>query len=928
MSNQRGPRLSRRDRQEASLDRLRRDVQNQGLLDALDSFPAPESFTFQHTRKSGHDTIMLCLGTRANTGSSTCEAWARIVTAERKDLNPPVVFYCQELSEDGTRTFQYPRSASSLLRKAAGLQPPFCFLQHDPFDEATGVRDMLCAVILYQALVTGVETCALQWAQFGDSLSQALRYIDSRDAYHQWRHEQKIAAIRRPASNEASKQHTQKEAEKETDEVRTDEFAAEELRTVSATSRDEYTGGVVRPSGSRIVVKPNTSLSKLKEQLGDAKFQNLDNLPSRPMTISPHSLGEPYFPFRMLVGTHSYEDGEPAEVYVYLTHDGPRNAAMRFLSHDTAGEEVSWTIDELQDITLFEPFEYLNNLKLKSNGTRPGISARAAKIRSVISYYFFLAENEGLIGDPRVTIGEAFGKRLCAACKELQEVDFYNNDNGGSDESEDNHNDDTNIEIPVHKLTEPVYEAEEANTELARQEESDNELTRIVRLRIQPETLKDIIRSGPIKYRGAIPDGETAQEQGQTRFDKLPLEETPGEDVPTLQLGMRPSPQVTYEASQSLMNNLSNQVDTLIDVVEAETSRKNGPHKERAHTPNKTAGSDIDGDQRCHDVSSILHDAISHEESELEKLQQIWAAFQDFRNDMRAAGMTADNNNLELWGLNQPGMWQDPPEYTNEVNRIRNRLKALGKQRKLLNPDEFDATSAADTTATEEEGAIARMSSVHATAIGTTSEFQETLAIDGVGAGTETKDPRPSADKPTQDPHTILSEIESEDESIPMDICSEPSPARSRSRTPWISMYKSRANSISDDALMSGLDASLLVAKVLDNKPSTPEGSAERDLKAQTAADDATEALPEAFENTELSSDDEVDKLALLASRNVVERTPEARNRPVDLTQLSSSPRGKKRKSGPSHVPDSDDDDIIEEKDGRDWLRKSLNRRR
>ena len=384
---------SRRKQPTDPLERLEELLIKEELLEVLQSLPPPDSWRFQQALESDPSTVRLFLGYRPQNDGALAQSWACMI-ADSTELKPPVTFWDQEPKKGRT----FPRSASSVLRKTEALHPPFCFLQHDPVDKTTGVRDMLCALILYGTLVTGADTCALQWDKFEESLCIALRYIVSRDTYHQWLHEQKLTTIKSGGSNQ-------------------------KLTTIRSDGGDQnYTGGVVRPGSGQMTVRPNTSLAKLRDELDEKKLKMIESLPSIPMSLSPHSLGGNYFPFRMCIGSHPSVKGETVAIHAYFIHDGTKPVTIRFLSHDDADEVTAWTVDDLSKVTLLEPFKYLNDLKKASYGTGKGSSARSAKIKSLISYYFCLAENEGLIGNPPVTTGESFAKRLCAAANELQDA--------------------------------------------------------------------------------------------------------------------------------------------------------------------------------------------------------------------------------------------------------------------------------------------------------------------------------------------------------------------------------------------------------------------------------------------------------------------------------------------------------------------------
>jgi hypothetical protein len=530
MSRQRGARPSRSDRHETPLEALQKGVQRAGLQDVLSSLPAPDSFHFDTTTTTGYDTITLFLGDRPNSNGSTSQAWARIVSpSERKDFQPPLLFYDQEPSANGTT--QYPRSASSLLRKATELHPPFCFLQHDPIDKATNVRVMLSAVILYIAAATTVDTSAWQWDRFGDSLMQALRYIDTRDAFHEWRHQQKLAALVQSKPITATEK-ARKELHQKTEVDQSSDSVAEESRTVSASDNVKHRGGTVRSRGSNITIRPDTSLAKLKKELGDRKFRLLDNIPPRPITISRHNIGGSLFPFRMLVGKAAYQEtGESIDVYAYIDHEGARSS-MVFMSHDLSNLEQIYDVNDMRDgVDLVEPLEYLNNLE-KDSYKDDAKSARTAKLRSLISYYFFVAENAELISNPKVDINGGFCKRLCAACKELGLEDWGGSDHGNSEEDQENRNEDAGAYSNAHGSTQHGSTSEDDN-EFQPQEETGAESSRIVRIRVRSEVLSDIFRSESIDY--------NEQDLREQSPDEPLAEGTVVDDLHALQLELRPS---------------------------------------------------------------------------------------------------------------------------------------------------------------------------------------------------------------------------------------------------------------------------------------------------------------------------------------------------------------------------------------------------
>lgn len=428
---------------------------------------------------------------------------------------------------------------------------------------------MLCAIVLYQAMVTDVENCALQWDQFGHSLSRALRYIESRSAYHQWRHEQKLAAIQRHQLS-GSACATNEAAQKANDAEGND--GATEKPQAGLRSSKSYTGGEVRP-GRGTVTMPNTSLARLKDELGEKKASFLDEMPQLPMRITPHDLGPSYFPFRMLIGSHRWSSGEPFKVYAYLEHDRGKGATMRFLSHDDTGHEQSFTVDQLLGISLLQPLEYLNNFKKTSYANGGGSSARTAKIRSVISYYFFLAENEGLIGDPRVTIGEAFAKRLCAAIKEMRGATFVDNNGGNGTGQLDSFYDSTNIDVASPKAMQPTAEGFDIETDLSWKELGGFEPSRIVKPRVQSNKLRISAKSETSHHREQHTASSIQSHRVSNGYDRSLAERHPPgarDTAGSPRTGISPSAVTT---DRDLDRNFSDSGDIPMDISSLKSTR-------------------------------------------------------------------------------------------------------------------------------------------------------------------------------------------------------------------------------------------------------------------------------------------------------------------------------------------------------------------
>jgi hypothetical protein len=360
---------------------------------------------------------------------------------------------------------------------------------------------------------------------------QALRHIKSRASYQQWRHEQRIASSDASKVGKTMGQKAQPKPEEAMFETQSAQYTTEGSPTTSASCIDAYTGGLVRSSGSAVTIKPCTSLSVLKNQLGNKRFELLDNIPSVSIVVSRHSFDPPYFPFRVRIGTHDWASEGPLAIYAYLVHDGIKKNVMKILSHNKQGDERSWPLERLEDLTLFEPFKCLNKLKTKSDGAKPGPSARAAKIRSVVAYYFFLAENEGSIGDPRIQIGEAFCKRLSTACAELGKAGFHKTEDTTDKEGADDQN---GIANSLHSK-EQTYLAEEFEEEesgLAQMEESYNKPSCIVVLRLKPRVLSGIIRSVTTRFRNDISEETVESDRSRHNETEQVLEKAADLDSP------------------------------------------------------------------------------------------------------------------------------------------------------------------------------------------------------------------------------------------------------------------------------------------------------------------------------------------------------------------------------------------------------------
>lgn len=526
MAPRRVTRSRQKNRQNDPLQRLRDSLQDQNLLDILDSLPPPHTLRLEQCKDEG-DHIALCLGDRPKVNGVPCQAWVRIVSVNHME------FYDQEVLP-GNTTREYRRSASSLTRKATSLHLPFCFLQHDSLDEARGMPEKLCALILYYAPAAGIDIDDLDWDVYEISLIQALQHIDSQTAYHQWHRDQK------PAASGAS--HISDGLGGPGTQLNNlHDHGATEGVLHAVQKANHPTGGLIQANSLPMIVRPQKSLAKLRDQLGDTKLRLLNDLLVLPMTISPHSLEGNFFPFRMLIGTITDLNAKIYDIFAYLIHDAGKCTGVRYLSHDTAANATFWTVDDLLSATVLEPFRTLNNPGKGSYKGGTGRSARGAKLKSVVSYYFFLAENEGLIDDPLITINDSFGKRLSTAIRELSEASFGQvNDDSVHQEPTNQQQQSGNLPAPksVHHASEKDNRGSSPTIATAAESE-------ILEKPVEPESLQ--CRIGETSDVD-MPDVEVTQNH---RCEASDLDTSPTIEVLEFQRHPSTSPQLAPEAIDS-----------------------------------------------------------------------------------------------------------------------------------------------------------------------------------------------------------------------------------------------------------------------------------------------------------------------------------------------------------------------------------------
>lgn len=163
------------------------DSDSRTLLGVLESLPTFESFVFREVTLHDAKAISFNIGYREQSDNILLRSNTYILLDDNQ-VSPPVLF-CDEIpAEFGSDAPPplTPRAATSLLRKAGNLSPPFCFLQFDGGNKTYNVRSMVCALVLYYGLTSGLSDAAIKWNRFEFCLARALEYINSDFEYSQW----------------------------------------------------------------------------------------------------------------------------------------------------------------------------------------------------------------------------------------------------------------------------------------------------------------------------------------------------------------------------------------------------------------------------------------------------------------------------------------------------------------------------------------------------------------------------------------------------------------------------------------------------------------------------------------------------------------------------------------------------------------------
>ncbi|KAL7771579.1 hypothetical protein CFE70_001526 [Pyrenophora teres f. teres 0-1] len=373
------------------IDKLDDKLRRRKRLDILYQLPSCGSFSFQQTTLDNTVALKVRLGDRRQSNGDKVASYAYILL-DHGDVQPPVVFSDEFIGSQGELR-SYPRSASSLLRRAQDLKEPFCFLQHYPADKVENTRGMISSLIAYYALIAGVSDCAIQWHQFYPSLLDALDYVSV------WMGTKALVKndvdnIKSSADADDQTRTSEPRLGMKTTSAPIDsllEVDTAGMQPPRAVGGGKKQGGLVHAAGSSIDAGPDTSLGKIMEWFG-SKVRSLDNLPKTPVTITRQSLYPAYWPYRLLIGTYRRDPhhGNLSNVYVYYTQQ--RRPKPSIMVHaDENGEIIPRAFEGIQDINLCEPFCHLVQPNLKDR------SYQWLRIRYLAQYYFAVAAYNGLV---------------------------------------------------------------------------------------------------------------------------------------------------------------------------------------------------------------------------------------------------------------------------------------------------------------------------------------------------------------------------------------------------------------------------------------------------------------------------------------------------------------------------------------------------
>jgi hypothetical protein len=160
------------------VDKLTANIKRRKLSTVVEEVLAPADIEFHQSSLQGGRALKLSLGDRKQSDGVAVHVWAYILL-ESTESEQFIVFRDEVPTHPNGATVRlYPRSASSLLRKATHLRPPFCLLQQETGKDFKDGRGMICAVIAYYALIAGLSDCAIRWRRFDACVIAALEYIN------------------------------------------------------------------------------------------------------------------------------------------------------------------------------------------------------------------------------------------------------------------------------------------------------------------------------------------------------------------------------------------------------------------------------------------------------------------------------------------------------------------------------------------------------------------------------------------------------------------------------------------------------------------------------------------------------------------------------------------------------------------------------
>jgi hypothetical protein len=160
------------------IDKLTANIKRHKLSAVVEEVLAPADIEFHQSSLQGGRALKLSLGDRKQSDGVAVHVWAYILL-DSTESEQSIVFRDEVPTHPNGATVQlYPRSASSLLRKATHLRQPFCLLQQETRNDFKDGRGMICAVIAYYALIAGLSDCAIRWRRFDACVIAALEYID------------------------------------------------------------------------------------------------------------------------------------------------------------------------------------------------------------------------------------------------------------------------------------------------------------------------------------------------------------------------------------------------------------------------------------------------------------------------------------------------------------------------------------------------------------------------------------------------------------------------------------------------------------------------------------------------------------------------------------------------------------------------------